>query len=207
MGCVITYCKITPIIEKNEQVGLIIDSFIQQDLQGIESEQNLLLGSSSIANLNVELSLCSSKWLNRGIGNSIIDDVINYLDNTRLVLLPQKILLYVGENDISTGADPKVLLVKVKYLVSMLKVRFPSAQIIFLAIKPSPARVKFWLKFDEFNELVKKEFEAMDEVHFLQPNWTLDTLNNEAVFKQDGIHLTLQGYKVFLEGVSECIEI
>ena len=65
----------------------------------------LLTGSSSIARWNDQAAkaLAPLTVIPRGFGGSVMNDVLHHLDTVALQYKPRAILIYEGDNDISSG--------------------------------------------------------------------------------------------------------
>ena len=72
--------------------------YMLEDVTTKHGSKNLMLGSSTIKKIDQKQYLECGTWLNRGIGNSYISNLSNYLKISPLSISPPKILLYAGEN-------------------------------------------------------------------------------------------------------------
>lgn len=162
------------------------------------TRHDLLLGSSSIQHLDSQRWLDCGDWLNRGIGNSTIPDLVRYLALSPLSIRAEKILIYAGENDLSRGQNVAEVFVHYKDLLKALNQRFEGAQLHLLALKPAPARKQYWSKFFQLNKHLQRLAATQSRVFFytyLAPGQTSGYAPES--FLSDGIHLTEHGYEVF----------
>lgn len=187
--------------QSKSDIELVIAKYVRDDLDVEIKNSNLILGSSSIARLKKKQFLCSDRWLNRGVWDSSINDIILYLDETDLNLFPEEIILYVGENDISSGMQFETVTKSFSSLIDILESKFPNAEIHVLALKPSPKRELYWSDFERFNNFVKVNFGS---IIFHEAEWNNDLNGENKFFLNDGIHLTDLGYEKFLGGVVNC---
>src|SRR3546814_6044683 len=67
---------------------------------------------------------------------------------------PRSILVYVGENDLATGATPAEVANNVLTLLRQLRADYPKAHIAYLSLKPSPIRWTLWPKMAAVNMTV-----------------------------------------------------
>jgi len=181
-------------------------SYIIEDFFIDHADKNLMLGSSSIKRLDHLKYLSCGSWVNRGIGNSVIEDLSRYVDFTPLSIKPKIILLYAGENDISRGINTETTINAMKALIDTLIEKFPESSIHIIAIKPSPKRELFWKDFHVVNGNVKKYVQSLNSV-FFHSHFKQDNKNKSLNFVADGVHLSDNGYRVFTKGVKEACEI
>lgn len=179
------------------------------DAVGVDSFDGVLLGSSSLAYLPNKALLKCGNWLNRGIGNSVISDLVTYLRFSPAKPSAPIYLLYVGENDLYRG----IPLAQVKAAVYELIVQLENTKfneqsedvkIHLLAIKPSPARKVKWALFEDFNAYLSQLANASQSRYF-HPFQRPKDLPLDEVFSADGVHLTAIGYHIFFAGFnSQC---
>lgn len=190
----------------NNEVTSTIIKYIFLDLSLGHKYYDLMLGSSTIKRLNKNKYLACGIWLNRGIGNSTISNLNNYIEMTYLEIKPSKILLYAGENDISRGASVDETIDSYRKLIQILFDTYPDSEIHTIAIKPSPNRHEYWKEFIIFNDAVEKISNKVDRLYFHQlpkgqPEYSA------ASFISDGVHLTNEGYYTFTSGFNKTCKI
>jgi len=159
-----------------------------------------MLGSSSIARLNPKEFIPCQFWLNRGIGQATISDINMYITISPIMITPTKILLYAGENDASTELPVNKIINEYRNLLKNIQQIYPDSELHILAIKPSPARKQYWMKFKAVNHSMSKYIKTLPKVTFHKSNWEVTTDNQ---FLDDGIHLTKHGYITFTSGIKE----
>ena len=93
-----------------------------------------------------------------------------------------------------------------KDFIQRLLKKFPASEIHIIAIKPSPANQSSLEEFITVNSLLQDYSSGMKRVNF-HPGPGSDSNSgqgfDESSFKDDGIHLTEQGYQLFLSGVNK----
>ena len=176
-----------------------------QDYTEATQASNLMLGSSSIRKLDASLLADCGSWLNIGIGNSSIADLIRYLRLSPLEINPARILLYAGENDIARGMSVPESYAEYLALLDLLTSRFPNSDVHILSIKPSPRRAAHWDKFDALNTRLrqhaassvsngngksKSKSKSSNEKVFFHPFQAPAHMPLKSLFTQDGVHLT-----------------
>ncbi len=179
---------------------LFLDIFIEH------KKYDLLLGSSTIKRLNQDKYLACGVWLNRGIGNSTVSNLNNYIRMTYLSIEPSRILLYAGENDISRGMSVDKTIDSYKKLVQNLIYRYPDSDIHIISIKPSPKRHGNWKEFNALNDLLEVFSGELKRVYFHSyKKWQKEY--SQSSFVDDGIHLTDEGYYTFTLGFNKTCKI
>jgi lysophospholipase L1-like esterase len=194
--------------------------YLVQDYTEATQASNLMLGSSSIRKLDASLLADCGSWLNIGIGNSSIADLIRYLRLSPLEIKPARILLYAGENDIARGMSVPESYAEYLALLDLLTSRFPNSDVHILSIKPSPRRAAHWDKFDALNTRLrqhaastpqarrkhaassvsngngngksksKSKSKSSNEKVFFHPFQAPAHMPLKSLFTQDGVHLT-----------------
>lgn len=179
---------------------LHIATDITSNIQG----KNLILGSSSMLRIKPETHLSCDNWLNRAIGASTIDDIVNYINYTQGSLKPEKILIYAGENDITFGASMIDTFSKYKSLLQLLHEKYPESNLHIFAIKPSPGRKEYINDFKGTNKKLEQLSNNSNNIHFYKAKWDTDI---DSLFLEDKVHLTENGYKTLTKGFNETCKI
>jgi len=167
------------------------------------STKNLLLGSSSIARLDVKKYLACGDWLNRGIGSSDISDIKSYIEYSFLSISPANIILYVGDNDVATGTQVEIVISEYIDLISVLKHKYPKSKLHLLLIKPSPARQGYWYKFQLVNKAIIQYALGNANIFTYNDLWSKKLDDMATYFVNDGVHLSDRGYELFVLGVNK----
>ena len=183
--------------------------FWLSDLAQTDDSLGLALGTSSIYRLDFDEYLDCRQWLNRGLENATVSDLLMYLRWTPIRSEPPIVLVYAGENSIANERSVSDTAKDMHELLQILAKRFPQAETHVIAIKPSPARFAFWSDFRELNgtllEVITKMKRSGAALYFHQPDWGPSDEASHQAFVSDGVHLTHDGYRIFTSGVSnEC---
>lgn len=163
----------------------------------------LFVGSSSIRGWRtVKEDFPQFQVLNRGFGGSHLEDVNHYFAQIVLPYKPKLIVLYAGENDITAGKTVERVVADYKKFVALLRENLPKSRLIFISLKPSPARWEQREKFQRTNDLIKAEIEK-DKRQMFVDVW-LPMLNERGepkaeIFQGDKLHLNAEGYKIWRE--------
>jgi len=160
--------------------------------------QVLFVGSSSIRlweGLEQDMGL---PVLQRGFGGSKTGDVLAVAERIVFPYRPSTIVYYCGDNDLGTdGHDATAAAGGFIELAERARSRLPGVRILYLSIKPSPARWSNWASMAEANAIVRRYAESTDGVEFLDLGPCLlggDGRPDPALFRDDGLHLNRAGY-------------
>lgn len=190
------------VVIRNDDVLYTNIKYLFTDYMVNTQHVNLMVGSSSIARLNPALINQCGNWMNRGIGNSQLKDVIRYVKYSPNKKL-DNILIYAGENDVSYGLSIKQTVDRYKELLTVILQRHPDTIIHVLAIKLSPKRQQHWMAFRQANLEIEAYIKSHTNIYFYHssPLQNKATLHN--YYQSDGIHLNALGYLHFINGLSE----
>lgn len=161
----------------------------------------LLVGSSSIRLwTNAPIDFPRHTILNRGFGGSHLSDVVAYVDRIVVPYRPRLIVLYAGDNDIAAGKLPEQVAADFRAFVAKVRAALPTTPVVYLAIKPSPARMKFLAAGQAANRLIS-EFVAGQQglvvVDVATPMLGADGGPRGELFLPDRLHLNAEGYKLW----------
>jgi lysophospholipase L1-like esterase len=161
----------------------------------------LFVGSSSIRLWdNLEQQFAEARVLKRGFGGSRLTDCVKHLDRLVIKYRPRLVMLYAGDNDLAEGGSPEDVLTRVQAFAQGVHRRLPDTRIMFISIKPSPARRALIHKARAANELVRayaNEHPLVDYVDVFTPMLTVDGSPRAELFRKDALHLNDQGYALW----------
>jgi len=189
-------------IQKNEALHTGINYFFD-DIGTRHTEDGLIIGSSTLRYMNQSRYLNCGMWLNRGIGNAEIPTLRRYLFFSPLSIYPKRILVYAGENDISHGTSPERTAENYIQFLSLLREKYQESELHVMAIKPSPTRKKHWNDFYRVNKIMETHILGMENAFFHPTDWAETFFSSSLSFTEDGIHLSDEGYIVFVKGINE----
>lgn len=102
----------------------------------------------------------SSDLVNRGFGGSQLWEVAHFARRIMLPLAPQGIFLYAGDNDLAAGRTSEQVAESFDDFVTAIDEVDPHVPIVFVSIKPSPAREHLRPQMRRANELVRERIAA-----------------------------------------------
>jgi lysophospholipase L1-like esterase len=161
----------------------------------------LFVGSSSIRLWDgLEEQFENARVLKRGFGGSRLTDCVKHLDRLVVKYRPRLVLLYAGDNDLAEGGSPEDVLGRVQAFAEGVHGRLPETRIMFISIKPSPARRALIHKARAANGLVRAYADAhplVDYVDVFTPMLTADGSPRAELFRKDQLHLNDEGYALW----------
>ena len=167
----------------------------------------LFLGSSTITKWeSLESDFKEINALNRAFGGSIAQDINTHLERLVFPYNPYKIVYYEGDNDISFKMTPQAFVDTCKVFVAKVHAKLPKTEIVFLSIKPSPARKALWKTMQTANALLKKYAESTPNVRYIdmtscmfdEKGVLLDT-----IWENDKLHMNEKGYELWRKVLKE----
>jgi lysophospholipase L1-like esterase len=187
--------------EKPHAFEQAIQTFEAQDLQTPPPERPILfVGGSSIRLWNLAKWFPNLPVLNRGFGGSQIADSVYFADRIVIKYRPSVIVFYAGDNDLAGGKSPEQVASDFREFVAKVRPALPDTRIIYIAIKPSPAR---WNQIDRArtaNGLIATFAKSDPLVTFIDVEKPmLDSEGNprSELFVADKLHLNATGYDLW----------
>jgi lysophospholipase L1-like esterase len=161
----------------------------------------LFAGSSSIRLWDLKKSFPTLEAINRGFGGSQIADTTHFAPRFILKAKPRIIILYAGDNDLAAGKKAEQVSGDFQAFVQLVHKELPKTRIVFISIKPSPARWQLLDKQTKANELIetycKKKQEGLVYLDVVKPMLGNDGKPRKELFVKDGLHLNEKGYELW----------
>ncbi|MCW3464557.1 GDSL-type esterase/lipase family protein [Chitinophaga nivalis] len=162
----------------------------------------LFIGSSSIRKWD-DLERVFSHYvvLNRGFGGAELNDVTYFAEDIIFPYHPRQIIIYAGENDLPdevTTADS--VLARFKNLYACIRAKLPVVPIVYISIKPSPVRERFFEKAQAANKLIAGFLAGEQNTRFLDLySLMLDKSKRprKELFVGDMLHMNRKGYAIW----------
>jgi lysophospholipase L1-like esterase len=167
----------------------------------------LFTGSSTIRRWhNLAEDMYPQRVINRGFGGSVMKELNQNIERIVFPYRPIRIFVYEGDNDIARGTEPLSFLEECKTFINRCQQHLPGTEIIFLSIKPSPARMRHWKKMDRANQMLADFCGKKDNVLFIDISKSMfvrpGILKND-IYAEDGVHLNDKGYALLREAIME----
>lgn len=182
-----------------------IQAFKNQDsIQMPEANSILFIGSSSFTKwTDIQNYFPSYPIINRGFGGSTLSDVIRYEDDIIIPYHPKQIVIYCGENDLvyDSTVTGKTVFTRFKKLYTDIRTKLGNLPLIYISMKPSPAR--WYLKEKELdgnNRIKKFLLKKNSNAKFIDV-WPAmlgaDGKPLPDIFIEDNLHMNAKGYHIW----------
>jgi lysophospholipase L1-like esterase len=146
--------------------------------------------------------------VNRGFGGSTLAECVEEMDRLVFPVQPRAVVLYAGENDLDQGASPEQIEDLFRDFAERLDDRLGLIPLIFISIKPSPARAWALPRIRRANELVRAALADWPNARFLDLfPLMLDAAGNvrHEFFTEDWLHMSRAGYLLWAAQVRACL--
>jgi GDSL-like Lipase/Acylhydrolase family len=163
----------------------------------------VFIGSSSIFFWEtLEQDFPGLPVIRRGFGGSELADSVFYFDRLVLPYRPDKIVLYAGENDIFAGKTPEQVASDFLDFCGKAHAALPSAQIFYIAMKPSPSRWHLHDKFERGNAMIAALCASDPQLTFVDVYSAMlgaDGQPRAELFRDDKLHMKHEGYVIWIK--------
>ncbi|MEL6835208.1 MAG: GDSL-type esterase/lipase family protein [Bacteroidota bacterium] len=183
----------------------VMDLFNEEDLQLADTLDRIVFtGSSSIRKwetLKSDFDSIPAQVLNRGFGGSTLRQVNYFFDDVITPHQPELIVLYCGENDITDGYQARDVLEAFRTFLRLTLKNSPKSKVLYISMKPSPARWELWPEFEKGNRLIAtfiKRLNNPDIRYFDIGNSMLSPKTKYPegeIFVSDSLHMNALGYE------------
>ncbi|MCY3883603.1 MAG: GDSL-type esterase/lipase family protein [Gammaproteobacteria bacterium] len=183
-----------------------IQEFEELDMESMPPEGAILfVGSSSIVFWSkLAEDMAPLAVINRGFGGSQMHELNEFRDRIVTNYNPRAIVIYEGDNDVALGKSPDEILASYDDFISHIDENLPSADICFIAVKPSIRREQLWPQMEIVNTGLKERSASRDDLCYLDiatPMMKGEGFVREDLFAADGLHLNRKGYEVWTETI------
>jgi lysophospholipase L1-like esterase len=185
-----------------------IQSFKHQDSINPPPQHAILfVGSSSFTKwTDVQSYFPGYTIINRGFGGSSLPDVIRYANEIIIPYHPKEIVIYCGENDFAGDDNTTAEMVaeRFKTLYAIIRSKMPDVPVVFISIKPSPSRRKYWPKMIEANRMIKDFIGTQQHASYVDVDKPMLNENNQPrpeIFLDDSLHMNAKGYAIWQKAI------
>jgi len=178
----------------------------RDEIYGQPDDATLFVGSSSIRLWRTDAAFDALPTINRGFGGAQISDVLHYFDVIVRPYDPARIVIYAGENDIAVSRKTsEVVLTDFQRFRARVRALWPDVPVLFLSIKPSPARWGLWPRMRRANRLIRGA--AADDPLTVYVDVAGALLDAEGQprsdhYIADRLHLSQAGYRAWRAALS-----
>ncbi len=189
--------------EKPEPWEKDIQRFEARDAESMPAPGGIVfVGSSSIRFWKTDKAFPDLQVINRGYGGSFVADSAHYAKRIVTKYKPRLVVFYAGDNDIGNGISPEQVSEDYKAFVKAVRDELPAARIVYISIKPSPARWATVDKSRKANALIKAYCESGEGLEFVDIDTPMvgpDGLPRKELFIGDNLHMNDAGYALWNE--------
>jgi lysophospholipase L1-like esterase len=118
-------------------------------------------------------------------------------------------VVYAGDNDLAAGKTPATVAADFATFCDKVHAALPTTRIVFISVKPSPARWKIRAKDEEANALVAN-YCAQDKRRVFVDVWKsmlgADGNPRPELYVADKLHMTPAGYAIWVPLVAAAIK-
>jgi lysophospholipase L1-like esterase len=163
----------------------------------------LFIGSSSFTKwTDVQIYFPGYPIINRGFGGSSLPDLIRYEKDIIFLYSPKQIVLYCGENDIAAAdsVTAETVLERFTTLFTNIRKQWPRIPLVFISLKPSPARWAMRERMQRANQLIKKYLRKKKHATYINVWDSMlgpDGLPMADIFINDKLHMNAKGYAIW----------
>ena len=170
----------------------------------------LFVGSSTIENWKtLKEDFVGQAVLNRGVSGTKTVDLYTYRERLIMPYDAKQIFIYEGDNDIGLGWSTDRIVEQFAALFREIRKTKPHAEIIYISIKPSPRRLKDKMQIEEVNAKIKQFMEQQSHTGYADVYTRMLDANGDlipAYYREDGLHLTVEGYHIWKDVISKFIK-
>jgi len=160
----------------------------------------VFVGSSSINFWRTAEYFPQFPVINRGFGGSQASDATHWVREAVLSYDPSVVVYYEGDNDTSVGKKAPQIFEDMRRFAEALQDASPGTHMVFLSVKPGPARWDVWGEAQATNALLEEFAAKRYNVHYVDVGSDMLGPDGEpipALFVPDGIHMTPAGYGIW----------
>lgn len=183
-----------------------VENYVRKDAANFPGKGlAVFTGSSSVENWkSLQLDFPDKKVLNRGLSGTKITDLDQFIDRVITPYRPKQIFLYIGDNDIGYRHAPDTILRDFTSLFLKIRKKNKKAEIVYMAIKPSPVRMKSLPEIERTNALIRNFLKLQERTAYADtftPLLTADGQISPEHYRPDGLHMTADGYRIWAEAI------
>ncbi len=168
----------------------------------------ILLGDSITEQFPIDALLKGFSILNKGISGDRTDLVLERLNRDVLHHKPSAVFLLIGTNDMASGSSNNIILVNYERIIFRITKNLPGARLFVQSILPTRnienrPQERIQLLNVEIHKLALKYGAKYLDIYPMFIN-----VNGELAehFSDDGLHLTLAGYKTWADYLEQVFQ-
>lgn len=190
-----------PVVTPADPWADAMAAFASADTRDSQSGGVVFVGSSSIRLwTDLESRYRSYAAINRGFGGSTLADCVKHMDRLVLPHKPRLVVIYAGDNDLAGGRTADQVLLDFVELTARIQERLPKTHIVFVSIKPSPARVDLLDRIRDTNTRIRNYVATKPYLQYIDvftPMLDAQGKPRGELFGSDSLHLNEEGYALW----------
>ncbi|TDU28801.1 lysophospholipase L1-like esterase [Panacagrimonas perspica] len=190
-----------PVVTPADPWAEAMSAFANADNADAHAGGVVFVGSSSIRLwADLEKRYSSYSAVNRGFGGSTLADCVKHMDRLVLPHKPRLVVIYAGDNDLAGGRSSDQVLLDFVELTSRIQERLPKTQIVFVSIKPSPARIDLLSRIRDTNTKIRDYVTTKPYLRYIDvftPMLDAQGKPRGELFGGDSLHLNAEGYALW----------
>ncbi len=190
-----------PVVTPADPWAEAMSAFATADDADAHAGGVVFVGSSSIRLwADLEKRYASYAAVNRGFGGSTLADCVKHMDQLVLPHKPRLVVIYAGDNDLAGGRTADQVLLDFVELASRIQEQLPKTQIVFVSIKPSPARIDLLGRIREANTKIRDYITTKRYLRYVDVFTPMLDANGKPrgeLFGSDSLHLNAEGYALW----------
>jgi lysophospholipase L1-like esterase len=162
--------------------------------------QIVFYGSSTIRMWDLAASFPDLKTINRGFGGALMSDLPRYVARVVTPAKPRIIVISCGGNDIEADATPEQIAGSFQRMVETARKDLPNVRVVIFGVKVYPVIAAKIDQVRKTNVLIRAFAERSTNIVFIDTEKIVlgtDGKPREDLFREDGVHLTPEGYKLY----------
>lgn len=181
-----------------------IERLEKRILESDPNNQIAFYGSSTVRLwVNMKRDLAPLNVINLGFGGSSLYWSTHYFEKIFKKCSPETIVIYVGENDLAMGKDPREVQLNYKELILKARAKYPNVHLTGISLKPSPSRAYLETKINLSNRYIEEILEGMNNTSmiWLHREMLVKGSYHQEFYLSDGLHLSKAGYAIWAKAV------
>lgn len=147
--------------------------------------------------------------MNRGFGGSGLADARYFADRIIIKYKPRQVVLYSGENDVAAGKSAQYVYDQFVDLFQYVRQQLPGVSFVYIAMKPSPSRRKYWPVVVEANAMIRQFLKKQRRTGYVDVYTPMLYPNGQAhgeYYKSDSLHMLPSGYTLWKKLVGPALQ-
>lgn len=185
-----------------------IRAFQQADKDSFPPPNAILFTGSSSFRMwdNLQADFPGLPVVNRAFGGAQLTDLIFYAKDVIIPYKPRQIVIYCGDNDLAS-ADSVTSTVVLKRFIDLFQIirsQLPTANIVYVSIKPSPSRRKLMPAMEEVNVMIRQFLSGYENTSYVDIYHPMLDPNGQPrgeLFRGDSLHMNEKGYAIWKEAI------